>query len=103
MPERVFQDLETNIAAFQATRVGQYEGGESNVTAATFFDTSMELALNYVRQLDAIVRNKFHNNPAGLAAWERARHVERPSRRSKHEDPPAPPADGNNPPPDTDD
>jgi hypothetical protein len=36
-----------------------------------------------LRRLDVIVRNKFRDDPATLAAWEHARHVERPARQSK--------------------
>jgi hypothetical protein len=98
VPAQLFQRLEANIAAFQASLVGQYEGGESSVTAATAFDANIELVMGYVRQLDAIVRNKLHNNPAGLAAWERARHVERAPRRN-HKEPPDPTGGENTPPP----
>ncbi|HEX3561075.1 MAG TPA: hypothetical protein VHU19_17910 [Pyrinomonadaceae bacterium] len=36
-----------------------------------------------VRRLDAIVRNKFRDDPPTLAAWEHARHVERAARVPK--------------------
>ena len=35
-----------------------------------------------VRKLDAIVRNKYANNPAPLAEWTSASHTERAPRRS---------------------
>jgi hypothetical protein len=37
-----------------------------------------------LRRLGVIVRNKFRDDPATLAAWEHARHVERPARQPKH-------------------
>lgn len=36
--------------------------------------------MNAVRKLDAIVRNKFSDDPSTLAAWESVRRVESPSR-----------------------
>ena len=99
--ERVFQDLAANVAAFEAALVGQYEGGESSVTAAAAFDAGIEQALSYLRQLDPIVRNKFHNDPSALAAWERARHIERARHRSNNNPPPDGGEGDNTPPPST--
>lgn len=90
--EVVFQDLEENITAFQTALKGQYDGSESSVTAVIAIDTAIEHAMNALRQLDTIVRNKLHDKPAELAAWESARHVERAPRRSKPDTPQAPPA-----------
>ena len=39
-----------------------------------------------LRRLDVIVRNKFSDDPATLAAWEHARHIERPARQPKRND-----------------
>jgi hypothetical protein len=39
--------------------------------------------MNATRKLDAIVRNKFRDDPAALAAWESARHVESATRTRK--------------------
>jgi hypothetical protein len=41
-----------------------------------------------VRELDAIVRNLFRNDPASRAEWDSARHVERATRRARRETPP---------------
>lgn len=47
--------------------------------AGAAFDDELDNALSTVRQLDAIVRNAY-DNPAKLAAWMSARHVERAPR-----------------------
>jgi hypothetical protein len=99
VPASVFQEMEDNITAFQEALALLYQAGEASVEAGASFDAKMEHALDHVRQLHAIVRNKFHDNPAVLAAWEHARHVERAPRRSKPDTSNTPPSDGNTPPP----
>jgi hypothetical protein len=97
--QEFFDELSENILFFDGTLVGQYEGGESSATAGASFDAKIESAMNHLRQLDPIVRNKLRNDPAGLAAWERARHIERAARRNNHDTPPDPPDEGNSSPP----
>jgi hypothetical protein len=43
-----------------------------------------------VRKLDAIVRNKYANNPAVLAEWTSASHTERDPRHKSTPKAPAP-------------
>lgn len=99
VPASVFQSLEDNITAFQEALALHYQASEASVEAGASFDAEMKRAVDHVRQLHAIVRNKLRDDPAGLAAWERARHIERAPRRSNHNEPPAPPAEGSTPPP----
>jgi hypothetical protein len=52
------------------------------------------VAARELEKLDTIVRNKFRNDPAMLATWENASHLERaPRSASKKVNP-----QGNNPP-----
>jgi hypothetical protein len=90
VPERVLQDLEANIAAFAAAADGQNAGTESSVTAVAAIDAAIERGMNAVRRLDPIVRNRLGQDAAGLAAWESARHIERPSRSADPEEPETP-------------
>jgi hypothetical protein len=60
------------------------------VTATAAIDELIERGLRIARRLDAIIRNKFRDDPARLAAWTSAHHVERAARR-KQEKQPAPP------------
>jgi hypothetical protein len=83
VPESLFEELGENITAFEAALSGQYAGKEESVTAGASIDTALERAADALRQLDPIVRNKLHNNPAALAAWESAKRTERAPRRSK--------------------
>lgn len=90
LQERVFQDLEANVAAFEAALASQYTGKEEGVTAGGSIDAAIQRGTDALRQLDAIVRNKLHNNTATLIAWESARRAERAPRRSDPDDPDTP-------------
>lgn len=90
VPEQVFQDLEGNVAAYEAALTGQNTGREERVTAAASIDSAIERGLNALRQLDPIVRNKLHDNPALLAAWLSAKRTERAARRNNTPAPAAP-------------
>jgi hypothetical protein len=48
------------------------------VAATVAVSDAAERGHNAVRELDAIVRNIFRDDPAALAEWESASHVERP-------------------------
>ena len=48
--------------------------------ASTGIDNAIERGKDAVRRLDAIVKNKFSNDPILLSAWARAKHVERAPR-----------------------
>lgn len=91
VPARVFQSLPANITAFDAALNGQYVGNESSVTAVAAIDAAIERGMSAVRRLDAIVRNRLGRDAASLAAWESARHIERPSRGADPGEPETPP------------
>jgi hypothetical protein len=90
VPEQVFQDLEDNIAAYEAALTGQYTGKEESVTAGASIDAAIERGADALHQLDPIVRNKLHNNHPTLAAWLSAKRTQRAPRRSNSNTPPTP-------------
>ena len=45
--------------------------------------SNLQTAFQAVQGLDAIVRNKYRNDPVTLAEWAAARHVERTPRHTK--------------------
>lgn len=90
VPEHVFEDLEANIAAYQTAITGQNTGKDESVTAAASIDATVGRGLDALRQLDPIVRNKLHDNPALLAAWLSAKRIERATRRNNKPAPPTP-------------
>ncbi len=87
---RVFQDLAANINAYEAALTEQNTAKEKRVTATASIDAAIERGTDTLRQLDPIVRNKLHNNPATLAAWLSAKRVERAPRRNHNNTPPTP-------------
>ncbi|MFL6255130.1 MAG: hypothetical protein ACJ74T_08900 [Pyrinomonadaceae bacterium] len=90
VPESLFEDMEANLAAFEAALTGQNAGKEESVTAGASIDAAIDRGTDTLRQLDPIVRNKLHNNPATLAAWLSAKRTERATRRNRTNTPPAP-------------
>ncbi|PYS49037.1 MAG: hypothetical protein DMF68_11265 [Acidobacteria bacterium] len=83
MPADFLDDLRGAISAFEATLDSKNVNTEKRVTATAAIDTLVERGRTIVRELDAIVRNKYRNDPATLAGWESATHVERPAKRKK--------------------
>jgi hypothetical protein len=83
LPASFIEDLKDDIADLEHAMGGQNTGRDAHVTATASIETVIERGMNAVRKLDAIVRNKFRNDPATLAAWESARHVERITRAAR--------------------
>jgi hypothetical protein len=92
MPADFLEDVAADITEFEAASQSQNAGMETKVTATAAVDTTREQGMNAVRQLDAVVRNQYRDDPATLAAWERARHIERASRSKKVTPAPTPAA-----------
>jgi uncharacterized protein (DUF433 family) len=83
LPASFIEDLQADIADLEHAIGGQNTGRNTHVSATASIETVIERGMNAVRKLDAIVRNKFHNDPATLAAWESARHIESSARTRK--------------------
>jgi hypothetical protein len=81
MPSDFIEDLDALADDFASAMGAQREGLGRQVMASSAFDDALERSLAATRQLDAVVRNTFRGDPARLAAWESARHVERAPRR----------------------
>jgi hypothetical protein len=92
MPADFLEDLAADITEFEAASQHQNIGIENQVTGSVGVATAREQGMNAVRQLDAVVRNKYRSDPATLAAWERARHIERTTRAKKNTPAASPPA-----------
>jgi hypothetical protein len=56
---------------------------QMHVSATATIEDLVEQGMVIVRALDTIMRNLFRDDPAMLAAWESASHVERAPRRAK--------------------
>lgn len=80
MPADFLEDLAADITAMEQAISQKARGTESHVAATAAIDTEIERGMNAVRQLDPVVRNTFVSDPATLAAWLSASHVQRTPR-----------------------
>jgi hypothetical protein len=87
MPADFLEDLDDDIQAFVAAVELQESGKRDRATATAAIDDVISRGMQIVRRLDAIVYNILRDQPAKLAGWNRARHVERAPKR-KRETPP---------------
>jgi hypothetical protein len=95
MPADFLADLNADIAALEEAISEQSSGVGQRVAAGAAIDSTIDDGVATVRKLDAIVKNKYANNPAVLARWTSASHTERSPR---HKPAPAPtPEPGVNP------
>lgn len=92
LPDDFLTDLEDDIKEFEQANTGKMQSKETHVTATAAIDDLIERGMIAVRELDAVVRNVFANDPAKLAAWLSASHVERSPRSAKGATTPQPPA-----------
>jgi hypothetical protein len=90
LPGNFLEDLNADIEAFERAIDEQQRSKRERVSATAGLDDAVERGVNKVRQLDAVVRNKFRDHLARLAEWETARHTQR-TRASAPEAPSAAP------------
>jgi hypothetical protein len=90
MSDNFINDLEADITSFEQVMTEQGTSIDTRVGATAAIDDAIDRGLKAVKRLNAVVRNKYANNPAKFAAWISASHVERPPRKKK-ENPPTPP------------
>lgn len=89
MPADFLEALQRDIAEFEEAVGRQNRSKESKVAATASIDAAVESGTNTVRGLDALVRNKFRDDLATLAAWTSASHVGRPAKQPDKADTPA--------------
>jgi hypothetical protein len=90
LPADFLDDLAADIAAFEHAINTQHTGTDAHIAATAAIDNALERGLKAVQRLDAIVRNKFRDDPAALAAWTSASHVARaPKHKASAPQPPA--------------
>jgi hypothetical protein len=92
MPADFLEDLNADIAAFEQAVTDQNLKRTARISATESIDAAIERGVKAVRALDAIVRNKFRNDAAVLAAWTSASHTERAPRTARKSDAATPPA-----------
>jgi len=77
-------ELDEAATAFDAAINRKTQGRGKHVAATAAIDELVERGLRVVREIGALVRNNYAEDPSTLAAWESASHVERPTRRGRH-------------------
>jgi hypothetical protein len=82
LPSTFLEDLQSNITQFEQATAVQNNSREAQVAATSAISGAIERGQVLVRQLDAIVRNKFRDDPATLAAWKSTSRAERAPRKS---------------------
>ncbi len=88
LPATFLEDLNAARSAFESALSSQNQNTGRRVTATAAIEAVIERGRQIVRELDAIVSNKYRKDHATLAAWESASRVERLPRKKK---PPIPP------------
>jgi hypothetical protein len=87
LPASFLDDLNAKIAEADRLIEGRDQQAGASVAATAAVDDVVTRGMNVVRELDAIVRNICRDDPAALAEWTSARHIERAPRRSAPENP----------------
>ena len=88
LPADFLDDLNADIAAFEQAITGQMQGTETHVAATAAIDDLIDEGVRTMHELDPVIRNLFADDPATLAQWFSARHVERAPRKTKKTTPP---------------
>ena len=83
-------NLNGKIAAMEAAIDVQAGGAGDHVASGAAIDEVIERGLQVRRTLDVIVRNKYEDDPAVLAQWTSAHHIEQAPTRKKGPSTPAP-------------
>lgn len=77
------EELGAQANRFEEAITRKIRGKETHVTATATLDHLIERGLRCLRELDVIMRNTFADDPASLAAWLSASHIERHVPRAK--------------------
>jgi hypothetical protein len=83
LPADFLADLASDIESLEQAVNRKTEGRTAHVAATAAIDDLIEEGMKHLRQLDTVVRNIFADDPATLAAWISASHVERAPRRKQ--------------------
>ena len=90
MPADFIAGLEAAIETYEQAITQKNVAIDHGVGATASIGATLKATLKAVRRLRGIVPNIFADDPARLAAWESARHVERPAKSKTVNAPPGP-------------
>jgi len=80
MPAGFLEELQALIEAFESAINNQARAKGARVSATAGIETSLTRGIAAVRRLGAVIRNKYRDDAATLAAWATASHIERANR-----------------------
>ena len=78
--------MDTDADAFEAQMTRQTEGTGSRISTNAAITAALGRVDELVDRLDIVVSNKYRKDPARLAAWQSAHHVERAPRPKRDGD-----------------
>jgi hypothetical protein len=87
LPAGFLAELQALIDSVDAKNAAADSATEQRAAATGGLAAAIQDGMNVSRRLDAIVRIKYADNPAKLAAWTVASHLERAPQRRKDEPP----------------
>lgn len=82
MPASFVADLNTEIDEFESASNSLNLYTSQRVSSTASIKNQLAQARRLRKELNPIVSNKYRNDPASLAAWKSASHVERPPKRA---------------------
>lgn len=83
MPADFLEDLQADIEAFEKAEDDQGTGKTQKAGATRTIAEAVIAGSEALRKLDALLRNKYRDQPAKLAEWFAASHVVRAARKEK--------------------
>jgi hypothetical protein len=83
LTQNFIESLEADADALEQQIALQNEGSGARINTNASIGQGLEGVDECVGKLDVIVRNKYRNDPAKLAAWESAHRLERAARSKR--------------------
>jgi hypothetical protein len=90
LPEDFLEDLTEAKENFQAAIASRLNAVGDHIAAREELDDALTRGVEIVRKLTSLIKVRYASNPGKLAEWIAASHIQRPPRRSKPTEPPAP-------------
>jgi hypothetical protein len=91
LPATFIADLQAAIDAVDQAEDRQSTARSTQATATAAIATALKQLRTAIRELDAIFNAKYHNDPATLAGWNAASHVEQAPKEKELTSPPSSP------------
>lgn len=89
MPDNFITELTADVVDFEEAIAERDGAVDDHVSSGAAIDDTVDQIMEVVRKLDGPMKNKYADNPAVLAEWLAASHIEKAPRRQQQ--PPATP------------